>query len=518
MHLEELFHSLSAEQQVFQFGADTDNPLAHGFPRKRVVHAGLHGTVVPPDESQQVWQQIMASVPKKKEIQTAYIHIPFCKTKCLYCGFFQNGTNQDVEDHYVDCLIQELESSADAPRLKDSIIHAVFIGGGTPTSLSPQNAERLLQAICRCLPLANDYELTLEGRVHDLVPEKMDVWLANGVNRMSLGVQSFHTDIRRSVGRLDNEDTVLKHLQSLLDYNQCAVVVDLIYGLPGQDMQIWKEDLELLIQSGVDGADLYQLNVFDGSDLNKAIARGVLPPAATTDYQAGMFAFAKDYLERRAYRRLNVCHWSCSNRERSLYNTLARSGASMFPFGSGAGGNVDGHSTMLHRAIKPYEIFVEEGKKPFMALMKQSPLQLIADEVQNQLEMCYIDLNRICVLDNRLKELEWLYKLWETRGLVKYNGVMYTLTDAGQFWQVNITQTTLECIQYLMTGKNAMALERVAAQDSKKTEIMVEAMKQMKSMSSTSGIEAMKKMAEAMQHMNQDKLQAVMRRMKEKHK
>ena len=285
MSLEELFHSLPSEQRIFQFGAETDSPLTDAFPRKRVVHAGLHGTVVPPDESQQVWQRIMASAPAKKDIQTAYIHIPFCKTKCLYCGFFQNGTNQDVEDHYVDCLIQELEASADLPRLKDSLIHAVFIGGGTPTSLSPKNAGRLLQAICRCLPLANDYELTLEGRVHDLVPEKMDVWLANGVNRMALGVQSFHTDIRRSVGRLDDEETVLKNLRSLLDYNQCAVVVDLIYGLPGQDMQVWKEDLDLLIQSGVDGADLYQLNVFDGSDLNKAIARGALPPAATTDYQ-----------------------------------------------------------------------------------------------------------------------------------------------------------------------------------------------------------------------------------------
>ncbi len=513
MSLEELFHSLPKEQQLFQFGAETTNPLAEAFPRKRVVHAGLNGSVVPPDESQQLWQQLMAVPPKEKKIQTAYIHIPFCKTKCLYCGFFQNGTNQDVEDHYVDCLIQELEASADSPRLKDSIIHAVFIGGGTPTSLSPQNAKRLLQTIQHCLPLANDYELTLEGRIHDLVPEKMDVWLANGVNRMSLGVQSFHTDIRRAVGRLDDQETVLHNLRSLLDYNQCAVVIDLIYGLPGQDMKIWQEDLDLLIQSGVDGADLYQLNVFDGSDLNKAIANGKLPPAATTAYQAGMFAFAKEYLEKRAYRRLNICHWSCSNRERSLYNTLARSGSAMFPFGSGAGGGLDGYSTMLHRAIQPYEMFVEAGKKPFMALMKQSPLQPIVDAVQNQLEMCYIDLNKIYAFDDRLKDLAWLYELWEKRGLVAYNGVMYTLTDAGQFWQVNITQTTLECIQYLMTGKNTMVMERVAAQDAKKTASMAEAMKKMKNMQGVPSVAAMKKMAEAMQSMSPEELQQVMKRM-----
>ena len=306
---------------------------------------------------------------------------------------------------------------------------------------------------------------------------------------------------------------MLRNLRGLLDYNQCAVVIDLIYGLPGQDMKIWQEDLDLLIQSGVDGADLYQLNVFDGSDLNKAIANGKLPPAATTAYQSGMFAFAKEYLEKRAYRRLNICHWSCSNRERSLYNTLARSGSAMFPFGSGAGGGLDGYSTMLHRAIQPYEMFVEAGKKPFMALMKQSPLQPIVDAVQNQLEMCYIDLNKIYAFDDRLKDLAWLYALWEKRGLVAYNGVMYTLTDAGQFWQVNITQTTLECIQYLMTGKNTMVMERVAAQDAKKTASMAEAMKKMKNMQGMPSVAAMKKMAEAMQSMSPEELQQVMKRM-----
>ena len=125
-----------------------------------------------------------------------------------------------------------------------------------------------------------------------------------------------------------------------------------------------------------------------------------------------------------------------------------------------------------------------------------------------------MDLNKIYAFDDKLKDLEWLYKLWETRGLVTYNGVMYTLTDAGQFWQVNITQTTLECIQYLMTGKNAMVMERVAAQDSKKTASMVEAMKRMKAMSGTPSVEAMKKMAEAMRHMSQDEIQAIMKQMK----
>lgn len=534
--LEELYNSLSKEEQIFQFGADTTNPLAEAFPRKRVVHAGLNGTVVSPKESQEVWKKLMSQAPNAKDTQTAYIHIPFCKTKCLYCGFFQNGTNQDVEDHYIDCLIKEIESEADSPRLRDSVVNALFIGGGTPTSLSVQNVERLLQTIQKCIPLANDYELTLEGRIHDLIPEKMDVWMANGVNRMSLGVQSFHTDIRRGVGRLDDQETVLKNLRALLDYNQCAVVIDLIYGLPGQDMQKWKEDLDLLVQSGVDGADLYQLNVFDGSDLNKAIKNGKLPPAATTEYQSGMFSFARDYMEKMKYRRLNVCHWSRSNRERSLYNTVARSGPAMFPFGSGAGGSLDGYTTMLHRSIQPYQMFVQDGKKPFMALMKQSDLQPISNAVQMQLEHCYIDLEKIYVFDDRLKDLAWLYELWEKRGLVHFNGMMYELTEAGEFWQVNITQTTLECIQYLMTGKKALVMEGVAAQDADKTESMMKvmkdmmknmkgmpslammgsmmsSMKKMKESGNMPSVEQMRRMADAMKSMTPEEIQEMMKNM-----
>ena len=513
MSLQAYYDSLPPDQQALQFGLAGVDPLGHAFPRKRVVHAGLHGQLIAPAESQQIWQDIMSRPPTGRDVQTAYIHIPFCKTKCLYCGFFQNGTQQETEDEYIRCLVDELELAADSPRLRDGLIHAVFIGGGTPTSLSPANADLLLKTIRRCLPLANDYEMTLEGRVHDVVPEKMDIWFANGVNRVSLGVQSFDTAVRRAVGRLDDEDTVLQRLADLKAYNQAVLIIDLMYGLPGQNMDVWRHDLQRLTECAADGADLYQLNVFDGSDLNKAIAEGRLAPAAETSVQARMFHEAKVYLEQRAYRRLNICHWSRSNRERSLYNVLARSGAAMFPLGSGAGGHVDGYETMLHRAISPYQMFVSQGKKPFMALMEQSPLKPLIDRVQVEMEQGYLDLRSLMAEDERLQDLTWLYDLWQERGLVTDNGVLHMLTEAGQFWQVNLTQTTLESMQYLLTGKTVMNLAGVAAQDSAKTDAMTEAMKKMKEKGVRPSMEAMKKMAEAMQHLSSEELSAVMKRM-----
>ena len=469
MNLASFFESIPEKQRNLQLGLECDNPMSGAFPHKRVVHAGLNGILVSPKETQSVWDNLMNGMPKKGEMQCAYIHIPFCKTKCTYCGFFQNGTSQNVEDQYIDGLISELKLASERPRLKDGLIHAVFIGGGTPTSLSPANSERLLKAIKEYLPLANDYELTLEGRIHDLIPENLDVWMANGVNRMSIGVQSFNTEVRQMVGRLDTKETVLERLAALKAYGQCSVVIDLIYGLPGQTMEVWEQDLADLVSSGVDGADLYQLNVFDGSDLNKDIEKGKVPAAAITAMQGDMFEFGRKYLDERSYRRLSAAHWSANNRERSLYNILAKAGVPMFPFGSGAGGNVDGYGMMLHRALKPYEDMVSRGEKPFMALMKQSDLQPIVNQVVSQLEQGFLNIKSLAELDSKLDELNWLYKLWEERGLVAFNGLLYKLTAAGEFWTVNLTQSTLEAVEYIVTGKNSFAMEAVAAQDTKTT-------------------------------------------------
>ena len=469
MSLASFFESIPEKQRNLKLGLECDNPMSGAFPHKRVVHAGLNGTLVSPKETQAVWDNLMNGTPTKGEMQCAYIHIPFCKTKCTYCGFFQNGTSQNVEDQYIDGLVSELKLASERPRLKDGLIHALFIGGGTPTSLSPANSERLLKAIKEYLPLANDYELTLEGRIHDLIPENLDVWMANGVNRMSIGVQSFNTEVRQMVGRLDTKETVLERLAALKAYGQCSVVIDLIYGLPGQTMEVWEQDLADLVISGVDGADLYQLNVFDGSDLNKDIANGKVPAAATTAMQGDMFKFGRKYLNERSYRRLSAAHWSANNRERSLYNILAKAGVPMFPFGSGAGGNVDGYGMMLHRALKPYEDMVIRGEKPFMALMKQSELQPVVNQVVSQLEQGFLNIMSLVTLEPRLEELNWLYKLWEERGLVAYNGLLYKLTAAGEFWTVNLTQSTLEAVEYIMTGKNSFAMEAVAAQDTKTT-------------------------------------------------
>lgn len=120
---------------------------------------------------------------------------------------------------------------------------------------------------------------------------------------------------------------------------------------------------------------------------------------------------------------------------------------------------------MLHRSLGAYEAMVTEGQKPFMVLMKQDELQHLASLIIDQLEHCYFDLRPLIAIDPRLNALRWLYEIWSERGLCYNNGVMYQLTVAGEFWHVNLTQTTLEVMRYILTGEHMLLQEKIAAQN-----------------------------------------------------
>ncbi|MCL0042604.1 radical SAM protein [Thermodesulfovibrionales bacterium] len=185
--------------QKWIFGNDTDDPLRYAFDAKRVIHPGVKGGMLPKERWQVTWNMFMNQNGQKTK-RAVYIHIPFCQTRCLYCGFFQNFLSKELENTYIDKLIMDLRMSAGAPFINSHPIHAVYLGGGTPSALSGANIKRLLQTINECLYLANDCELTFESRIHDFDDEKLQRCIEGGINRFSLGVQSFNTKVRRSMG------------------------------------------------------------------------------------------------------------------------------------------------------------------------------------------------------------------------------------------------------------------------------------------------------------------------------
>ncbi len=460
-----LLDSLTQEQRELLVGRVSDDPLTKAYDRKRVVHPGVKARPYPPAERKAVWEDIMNQTAPSDEVRTAYIHVPFCSHKCLYCGFFQNFTNDEAETAYVDRLIQDLARDSEKPYMKSAPIRSVFLGGGTPSALSPHNIGRLLRAIRHYLPLANDCELTLEGRVSDMVEEKMDVWFSEGVNRISIGVQSFNTKIRQMAGRLDSRETIMERMKKAASYNQAAIIVDLIFGLPGQTVETLIQDLEDLDSLPIDGMDLYQLNLFENSLMKQAIDAGTIPPAATTVEQAQMYKKAGEWMRARMYKRISGCHWSRTARERSLYNTLTKCGAKVIPFGAGAGGFVADATCFLSRDIAKYQPLVDAGEKPFMVLMQKSPNDALHNEVKFQLEMGYFSPQKLADKFGIAKaEMETLADAFVESGLLVRGEVLYTMTEAGRFWQMNMTQSILECIEVLSGGTWSPEIEKIAAQ------------------------------------------------------
>ncbi|HIC85274.1 MAG TPA: heme anaerobic degradation radical SAM methyltransferase ChuW/HutW, partial [Desulfobacterales bacterium] len=322
------------------FAREGVDPLQHAFPEKAAVHAGTEGEHLPPVEVAETWNRL-ASIPDDNPRRTVYVHIPFCRNRCRFCGFYMYGRAECNSKEYTNALLAEMEQAARQAAVAEPVIHAVYLGGGTPSDLEAVDLCRLVAGIRRMLPLANDCEITVEGRVAGFSPEKITACLDGGANRFSIGVQSFSTEIRRKMGRISDCKQVLTMLDDLAGRNNAATVIDLIYGFPGQRMEIWKEDVRTFLEeTSLDGCDMYQLNVFQGGLLAAAIEEGRLEPAADIPMQAKMFALGRRMASQSRMKRLSMNHWAWNERERNRYNSFTRFGATCIPFGCGAGGRL----------------------------------------------------------------------------------------------------------------------------------------------------------------------------------
>ena len=436
-------HMTRKEDRAF-FAREQVDPLNRAFDKKSSVHAGLGGRPVERSRMASLWDGLMEKSRKRRS--TVYFHIPFCRNHCLYCGFFLNPVSSMSSEIYTDALIREMALNQDRPAHADDPVHAVYLGGGTPTVLDPSDLKRLLKAVQTYLPLANDCEITVETTVSDLDDEILSAALEGGANRFSVGVQSFDTAVRKSLGRSSDRDAVTKTLIRAKETDGAVIVIDLIYGLPGQNMTVWEKDIQHFLSLELDGVDLYQLNTFNGSPLEKALDRGKLPAAAAIPEQARMFERGIEIMTSARYRRLSMSHWGRGTRERNLYNLLMKQGAPCLPFGSGAGGSLHGYGCFTFNALDPYLAAVDAGKKPLAVLMAYPERKPIIDEITGGLEVGHLDL---AALEKRhgfdLAGLcAPLLTQWERVGLIERDGPWITLTVAGQFWEVNLAQALID--------------------------------------------------------------------------
>jgi oxygen-independent coproporphyrinogen-3 oxidase len=430
-----------------QLGTD---PLVAAFAGRRPVHPFVGLSPVAPDAVADLWQGI-AQTPRQRP-SVAYVHIPFCANHCLFCGFYKHGWHPSDGPPYVDALIEQLRRDRDRPCQAEVPLRAVYFGGGTPTLLAAADLARLIEAVRTHLPLAPDCEITVEGRRHGFGLDQARAAFAAGANRLSLGVQSFDDRVRRRLGRHADRRTLIGFLDDLLALDQGAIVIDLIFGLPGQDAAVWEDDVGTAIDLGLDGADLYSLKLVNGTPLARAVEAGSLKPGAAEDL-GQRYRQGAERMHAARWEPLSVSHWRRGTRERNLYNLLVKAGADCLAIGAGAGGSLSGprggYSYRNEAVVADYCAGIMAGAPGVAGLMRQSPHRHLFNRIKGELECGRLRLDALAATLRQGSALRLeavvgpLFDHWQEAGLLTRDDRWLELTLAGRFWQVPLTQNLL---------------------------------------------------------------------------
>ena len=207
-----------------------------------------------------------------------YISVPFCRTKCSYCNFASDVFSRALFDRYVDRVCQDIASTPATAREMDGQIEhtvdSIYLGGGTPTVLDPVQLRRMFDALKAEFTLQPGAEITVECAPGTLAPQVLETLLQCGVNRVSLGVQSFVDAEAAAVGRLHKRATVIDDIARLRASGIANINIDLIAGLPHQTAATWQESLQQTIAAGSPHVSVYMLEVDQDSRLGRELIAG----------------------------------------------------------------------------------------------------------------------------------------------------------------------------------------------------------------------------------------------------
>ena len=209
-----------------------------------------------------------------------YIHIPFCKQACSYCDFYFVTRHQQKQD-FVDELIKEIQAKKDT-RFTHEPVRTIYFGGGTPSLLSPQQVESILEAIHSVFNVGLE-EITLEINPDDVSRDYLAGLKSAGINRASMGVQSFNPDLLKFMNRAHTSEEALQCLEMLRDSAFKVFTVDLIYGNPGQSLDILQQDIETILHFNPPHVSAYSLTIEPQTRLGKQVKLGrLIPPKDDT--------------------------------------------------------------------------------------------------------------------------------------------------------------------------------------------------------------------------------------------
>lgn len=287
-----------------------------------------------------------------------YIHIPFCQHRCYYCDFNTYALQGQPVDAYLAALEREMERTvAETP---PELIETIFIGGGTPTVLEPEQLKRLFGAISRCFPdRADNLEFTMEANPGTVDPRKLEVMREGGVNRISFGVQSFDNRLLQEIGRIHRTDDVYRSVEEARKAGFDNLSIDLMFGLPRQTLRQVKDSVARALELNLEHYSLYSLKVEENTLFYTLYQKGKLP-LPDEEEEAEMYETIIDTLSAAGYVHYEVSNFARPGYE-SRHNMQYWMNRCYYGIGAGAHGYVGGVRRENIRGVRDYIAAAEKG-------------------------------------------------------------------------------------------------------------------------------------------------------------
>lgn len=249
-------------------------------------------------------------------MSSIYIHIPFCKQKCHYCNFFTIISLKNKDD-LVNAICNEIIQKKDYLGTKN--INTIYFGGGTPTLLNNSDFDKIFEAIHNNFHVNNSAEITVEANPDDLNSEKLSFLKSIGVNRLSIGIQSFNDNILKRLNRVHTAQEALEsiHLAHNLGFHN--INIDLIYGIPDMNLDIWEKDLNTFIKLNIPHLSAYSLTVEEKTTLHYLIRKRRYPQPKDED-SVEQFNFLYEFLEKNNFEQYEISNFA-KNHKYSRHNT-----------------------------------------------------------------------------------------------------------------------------------------------------------------------------------------------------
>ena len=249
-----------------------------------------------------------------------YIHTPFCKRRCIYCDFFST-TQSEKKPAYVHALCQELDMRKDY--LEGEDIETIYLGGGTPSQLSQEELEEIFSTLYNIYKVKEDAEITLEANPDDLTPEYVHMLRSLPINRISMGIQTFQEETLKLLHRRHTARQAIEAFQRCREAGFQNISIDLMYGLPGETLDTWKQDLQQAIALRPEHISAYHLIYEEGTALWKLKEQHQVEEA-DEDLSVTLFRTLIDELTRAGYEHYeisNFCLPGLHSRHNSSYWT-----------------------------------------------------------------------------------------------------------------------------------------------------------------------------------------------------